>query len=119
MKPFNLEEALKGAKVVTRDGREISEIHKFEKTKKDAFRIAVVRDGMVKLYSDEGKTIWLNESCDDLFMAPTERKEWLVRASKGMACALCKTKEEAYAHYLIDQGGTIHEITIQELNIEL
>lgn len=29
MKPFNLEEALNGAKVVTRDGREVTQLIKF------------------------------------------------------------------------------------------
>lgn len=53
-KEFNLEEALKGAKLVTRDGREVSEWKYFE-TGNKIYRIASVIDGEIQTFTKEGR----------------------------------------------------------------
>ena len=55
------------------------------------------------------------ESDGDLFMAPSERKEWVVRVSDTCVLGPYKTSAEAYdAIIRVGMPGTIHEITIHE-----
>ena len=76
MKPFNLQAALDGAPVVTRDGRLV----KIAGYNEDA--------GLTKLlgWVDGAFCGWYKDGIQhnansrlDLFMAPTTRKEWIVR----------------------------------------
>lgn len=64
-KPFNLEKALAGEPVVTRDGREVKDLHK------SAFNLYPIRgyvDGMNLLFSIKGEfVIGMNDKFD-LFM---------------------------------------------------
>lgn len=74
MKPFNLEEALAGKKVVTRDGREVTEIYVYQtvnRTEEEA--LSAVVNGRIKLYYDGGHfLISHKEHINDLFMADDE-----------------------------------------------
>ena len=53
-KPFNLEEAINGGKIVTRDGMEVSEWHYFNGVKPEYIIIFARVNGFVHCYSDSG-----------------------------------------------------------------
>ena len=68
MKAFNLEKALAGEKVITRDGREVTQLHKFNCDDNDCIHGVV--DGSVENFYDCG-SYHSGGICDaDLFMAP-------------------------------------------------
>lgn len=67
-KPFNLEEALNGAKVVTRDGREVLQLTKFECL--NLYSLVGVVDGAIQKWTSEGIfDNQISESHLDLFLA--------------------------------------------------
>lgn len=76
MKSFNLEEALKGEAVITREGTPIIEIFKM-KTVADYPVLVVNRDGFPRCYTEQGK-YYLDddENPEDLFMAPEFKTMW-------------------------------------------
>lgn len=78
LKPFNLEKALAGEKVVTRDGRNVVEIVKLSKAVGSQSVIAVKEDGNWASYSSDGYS-WAEGSLldNDLFMAPTKKQGWM------------------------------------------
>ena len=78
MKPFNLEEALKNPnRVVTRDGRNVTQLHRFECS--DYHRLVLVLDGNIETYDTDGicglKGI---ENEKDLFLLPETKTVWVV-----------------------------------------
>ena len=69
MKPFNLNKAISGAKVLTRDRREVTELKSFTV---GMFNVYGVLDGAVSKWTESGR--WISnrtESKSDLFMAET------------------------------------------------
>jgi hypothetical protein len=119
MKPFNLERALAGEPVVTRDGRPV----KIAGYNKDATKTHAllgwddVNDSMTWDLSGKFNPNVEAFSSLDLFMAPTERKEWIVRLNpKHIAYykGPFNTKELAIVYADNWEGATIHEITIIE-----
>ena len=76
LKPFNLEAALKGEKVVTRDGREVTDIAHLPSSML-GYTVVGVLDGNITAFTEKGefcpKTHYLD---NDLFMAPKERVVW-------------------------------------------
>lgn len=80
MKPFNLEKALAGDLVVTRDGKTVSEIVHL-KTVPASQCIIFVVDGRAYECSESGKFYFDQdvESVNDLFMAPkmVRREGWI------------------------------------------
>ena len=75
MKPFNLEAALAGAKVVTRDGREVTQLVLFEADHSQLLR-GVVNRVIVPFYTN-GQYNITGYDFNDLFMAPTKQKVYL------------------------------------------
>ena len=77
MKPFNLEQALAGAPVVTRSGCPIVELKYLQTTS----NLAVVRKDDEKLISYfvpcSGKLSNTIDYATDLFMAPTKKEGWI------------------------------------------
>ena len=68
MKPFNLEAALRGEKVVTRDGREVTQLVKFDVEDCNRPVVGVVDDSIYK-WSPKGEWSLAMELSDlDLFM---------------------------------------------------
>jgi hypothetical protein len=114
MKSFNLEEALAGKPVVTDDGRPVK-IAGFNPDANPDERLAAWVDGALYSFKDDGSRF--AKISPTLFMAPTERKEWVVRYktwheaynSLGPYTDIEPAKEIAELH-----KGTIHEITIIE-----
>ncbi len=74
MKPFDLEKALAGEPVVTRDGRPVTQLIKFEAIVEDGYVIYGVVNNKIFNFLDSGKYDKTFEShCFDLFMAEPER----------------------------------------------
>lgn len=78
LKPFDLEEALNGAPVITRDGREVTEIYCFE-TSGSKYTVYACIDGQVYPYVANGKYFFNGEteSKDDLFMGQPVLINWV------------------------------------------
>ena len=74
-KPFNLEEALNGAKVVTRDGLEVKELTKFEGLVGGP--IAGVMGGVLNTWTEQGKYYKDKESNSDLFLAAEPQRVYV------------------------------------------
>ena len=53
MKPFNLQEALAGKPVVTRDGRKVEQLFYFDKAENE-FKLRAVVDGSITAYTIMG-----------------------------------------------------------------
>ena len=75
MKPFNLEKAKQGAKVITRNGDKV-EILTFSRRNPDFPIVALVDEGdedAIHMYTNEGRYYKTSrDSCLDLRMAPTK-----------------------------------------------
>lgn len=89
MKPFNIEEAKKGAKVCTRDGRK-ARIICFDRREEKYPIVALIADGengeWVDTYSPEGRSYSGLTSETDLFMAPEKHEGW-INIYKGGECS--------------------------------
>jgi hypothetical protein len=117
MKPFNLQAALAGKPVVTRDGRPVKIAGYNEDSENLYWRLIGWINGTPSWWSLLGKAGTGDESSYDLFMATTTRKEWIVRRlrpSGAIASRVFTTKAMAEYSAFQYQGATIHEITITE-----
>ncbi len=112
MKDFNLKDALAGKPVITRDGRPVK-IAGYNPDVIESQRIAAWIGDFICDYGENGKRYSYTNY--DLFMAPTERKEWVVRVSDTCVLGIYKTSADAYdAIMRVGMPATIHEITIHE-----
>lgn len=75
MKTFDLEKALAGDPVITRDGRPVTQLTFFENARGDTF--AGVLDGVIELWAENGEYNHSYSSNFDLFMAPKTRQGWI------------------------------------------
>jgi hypothetical protein len=78
MKPFNLERALAGDPVVTRDGQKVQRVvHLPEVSDKDYCVIAVI-DGAIHVFDEHGMNLpGGGIATKDLFMASCKRTVWV------------------------------------------
>jgi hypothetical protein len=124
MKPFDLEAALRGEPVITRDGRPVK-IAGYNADAKEHSQILSWADGGTISSWVDGKYHSSGESGNDLFMAPKERKEWIVRVLREIGVNNItlhgpfnnyKTASECADRISIVPGNqiSIHEITIIE-----
>jgi hypothetical protein len=117
MKDFNLKDALAGKPVITRDGRPV----KIAGCNEDRNSLLGWIYGEVNQWTGGGKSYKI-DSTYDLFMAPSERKEWVViytntkghrlsslEFSYGMAL---QVKSKAIENGF--ENVSIHEIEITE-----
>jgi len=72
-KPFDLERALAGDKVVTREGLVVNEIHHF-KSVSSMYDVYVTVNGLVYACTKEGLYTFPEETRFDLFMAPRTKR---------------------------------------------
>lgn len=78
MKKFNLERALAGDKVVTRNGQKVNKIVNFDGIGKNKKSIAFVLNGNVFTCKKDGRfKIGNIDSGHDLFMAQVKRQGWI------------------------------------------
>ena len=77
MRKFNLQEALSGKPIITRDGRKITEIHYLMTTTEDNTKLIAVVDGYVLGYSIDGRHNSPKlDSPSDLFMDEPVVEKW-------------------------------------------
>jgi hypothetical protein len=121
MKPFNLERALAGDPVVTRDGRPVK-IAGYNSNVNPYYQVIGWVDELVVTWKKSGQIANCGNDFD-LFMAPTERKEWIVRYQHGTPIAEIEPyiafsgpfySLENAQRFAKDTEGSIHEITIIE-----
>ena len=78
MKPFNLEEALNGAKVITRDGRFVTQLIKFNADEKETLYGVVNNE--IASWKDDGRFSFVppyNDHILDLFMFVEPKRIWV------------------------------------------
>ena len=111
MKPFNLEAALAGAKVVTRDGSDVTQLTLFDRDKAGYMLYGVLESG-VHSWLIDGRDFRADESNSDLFMAPITQSIWVARVNDGIRIGAHPTKKECKeAHPDADE---YHEIIYEE-----
>jgi len=118
MKDFNLKDALAGKPVITRDGRPVK-IAGYNPDAEKVEKIIGWKSGLSWGWSIDGHDGIDDDS--DLFMAPTERKEWVVRVERNNGNKFIFgpfITEDKYKLFIEDLSPgctyTIHEITIHE-----
>jgi hypothetical protein len=78
MKPFNLDLALAGEPVITRNGNEVTKLHKFDVIDLDAQELyAVIDDRQIESFYLNGQWREKGESGYDLFMAEQKKLLWI------------------------------------------
>jgi hypothetical protein len=71
MKKFNLQEALAGKPVISREGKQVTQLHLFEVNPSSNYSLYGVVDGHVESFTEDGKwDVHLSEGSRDLFMGP-------------------------------------------------
>lgn len=109
MKPFNLEAALAGAPVCTRDGRPVTQLVKFDVI--SAFNIGGVLDRDFHRWKQDGAFDCFR--CEhDLFMAPIKKTGWVARLG-GMRC-IGLFGSEGQAKELYPEALSYHQIEWEE-----
>lgn len=112
MKPFNLEAALAGARVVTRDGREVTQLIKFN-ILNSYLSIYGVIDGILKVWTIEGFSYpYDGESKLDIFMAPSIKTVFVARYSDGCVTGGYDTLFDCQLHN--PAAVDFHEIAYEE-----
>jgi hypothetical protein len=111
LKPFDLEKALKGEKVVTRDGREASQFF-LMKGNEYGHNLVFQLDGQARAFPEWGKV----GTVDDLFMAPKERVVRVNLYRNGTYGPKHETQKYAdlAAHGYERLGNRAYPITIEE-----
>ena len=77
MKPFNLEQALTGAPVITRDGTKVIHLFIVPEENPEHRLFAVLKDGVIITLHEDGKYYDHKDYYLDLFMAPTKKEGYI------------------------------------------
>jgi hypothetical protein len=98
MKPFDLDAALSGAPVVTRDGREVTQLTKFDV--RGLWSLIGVIDREIHRWTVYGTSSYpeaAGEGINTLLMAPVKKTGWVARYGVHAAWAnVIRISEEAY-----------------------
>lgn len=115
MKPFDLEAALNGAPVVTRDGREVTQLAKFHLAFGMTNLVGVVSGQLITFRHDGQKDTHLKDPFD-LFMAPVKKTGWVVRHKDNVMVKNIYGDESTAReiHKLAGDSVTYHEISWEE-----
>lgn len=115
MEKFNLERALAGEPVITRDGREVTEIHFFETCTEDRSLVAVI-GGEICLFHNNGLSFGTNNLTQrDLFMKPKVIEGWCnvyVSSSNEMYMSGTYPSEEKAKSCIIESSAYIKTIKV-------
>lgn len=76
MKPFDLEAALAGARVVTKDGNEVKNLTYLKDMTEDEFRVVGVVKGEFERWTEEGTSVFEDDAFD-LFLASEKCQAWV------------------------------------------
>lgn len=94
--PFDLEKAIAGEPVVTRDGREVTELHLFKTSTNDCQKVGALVDGMIVGYTESGNYYRDIEDGRDLFMKPKPVETyWRIYDDNTVGCFIYKSLEDA------------------------
>jgi hypothetical protein len=120
LKPFSLEAALKGEKVITRDGREVTEIYHLKTLSDKNYPILAIVEGRGEEYTLNGRYyVDFKANKDDLFMAPKERVVWVntyVSSNEEIWGTVYASEDKAdkAADGAVRIGNRAYPITIEE-----
>jgi hypothetical protein len=118
MREFNLEQALAGHPVQTRDGRPVTQLTKFDLPEKGVFRLVGVTSGQhIETWSPNGNYEFndyglVDYSWLDLFMAPVKKTGWVARYEDFVGAQAYQTEEESKHAY--PSALSYHEISWEE-----
>lgn len=112
MKPFNLEAALAGAKVITRDGSEVTQLTLFDIVR-DGYVLYGVLNSEIHSWLANGKYYRIDESNNDLFMAPVKIEQWVARYGNYLHLD-CSYDTEAECKALHQLASGYHKIEWEE-----
>lgn len=123
MKTFDLEKALKGEPLVTRDGREVTNFTKIGADYIEKPCAAYVKGSMwLACYTINGRSIFGFESDDDLFMAEKPKiKLWIAISKKPVSGGEFHYSSSAYyikEHLVKENNPYSQEIQLLEIEIE-
>lgn len=110
MKPFNLEEALAGKPVITRDGREVTQLVKFD-ANYEKYTLYGVVNNIILRWTNDG--IFYNKA--DLFMKSEKKSIWVnaYHDEDGIMLGVeYKSKEDAIKAIDNENGNYIKTIEI-------
>lgn len=115
MKPFDLEKALAGDPVVTRDGREVTSLHLFD-CEGYAHPLMGVCDGQILSWTKDGGYFDpTNYHINDLFMKSKTVVKWVILKKNGYwNCYDSKDKAELGSSEYICIGNKAHRIEWEE-----
>ena len=120
LKPFDLQAALAGKPVVTRDGQPVK-IAGYNEDAQSNHHIVGWVDGHLCAWDSSGKVSSNNkkEDEDDLFMAPEKREVWvcLYRLGDSFGLGQSSTKRGAEAAAHGSKGEVITTVKIHEYEI--
>jgi len=118
LKPFDLEAALRGEPVVTRDGREVK-IAGVNLGAKDLYKVVGWLDGITAGWCIDGKTYLDYEDSTDLFMATkTVKKEGWVNLYKSNISDLMASTSHAYKTEEEAKDNAVKRYYITTIKIE-
>ncbi len=114
MKPFNLERAIAGDPLVTRDGREVKEFHYFSHASATLEPVRAVVGGSVYGYEPDGSYLSKGHvHCHDLFMASKSRTFYVniyeerLASYKGNKSGAFDSEEEARSNAVNNSAGLL------------
>ena len=110
MKPFNLEAALNGARVVNRHGSEVTQLTKFDTDKNGRCLVGVISGALVSWYED-GR-YFRKDVTSDLYMAPSIKTVFVARYSDGCVTGGYDTLFDCQLHN--PAAVDFHEIAYEE-----
>lgn len=118
MKPFDLEKALAGDPVVTRDGRPVYQLKFLESSL--YYKFAGVLEEDIDTWTIDGKNILNEEGGSDLFMEEkTKKKLWIMIRKNGDVDGHHETSHYAYPNKNEDRFKNFDKVLYKLIEIEI
>lgn len=113
LKPFNLDAALQGAEVVTREGQKVTEIV-WLKTLSYPHNLFAVIDGHLHAFNKQGRSYADIDHDNDLFMKPQQVTKWvnIYCSSGGFRTGIYTFDSEEQAKKSIDEFNSEYYCTV-------
>ena len=112
MKPFDLEAALAGAPLITRDGATVKFIAYVPEAHEGQRVVVLDSEGMISVHFENGNYYHAAAAGNDLFMAPKKRTVW-VNFFKYGECHYYGDKDTADI-YMSGRLGDSYPVEIEE-----
>ena len=116
-KPFDLKLALEGKPVITRDGKEVTQLILFNDTDANYPLLAVI-DNKIKSFTKDGLSNLSYSTCNDLFMAPDKVTKW-VNIYKNCANKLICNNDLYDSEYISIQKRSANCIATVPITFEI